>query len=232
MDTNKPFDHNKIEQQMDHTALESATAGDLQELNLDRLYAAWKDDRTSVAPTALREWTAQYPAQADEVMHWTTVAPVLDCAAELSGPEIDRIEERVSEIGRNLIAARRARYSVAATPAFSDIYSAAKARGLNPRTLAARLGVGLAIVAKLQQRLIRYGTLPAALVDRLALELQVSAQQVSDYLRQPASLATGASYKSSGVPQAAAQVDFAEAIRACAEMSEKQKAIWLSENAD
>lgn len=221
MNTNTPFDNAAFE-----------NVEDLNDLNLDRLYAAWKDDRGSAAPTALREWTARYPAHANELAQWTADVTVTACEADLSGSEIDRAEQRALEIGRNIVAARRARYTVAAAPALADIYSAAKSCGLNPRSLASRLGVGLAVVAKLQQRLIRFSTIPAAVIDRLAMELQVSAQQVSDYLRQPASLAAGASYKSAGVPQASAQEDFAQAVRSCADMSAEQKALWLAETTD
>ena len=83
------------------------------------------------------------------------------------------------------------------------------------------------MVAKLQQRLVRFSTIPSVFIERLAQELQVTAQQLNDYLRQPASLATGASYKSNGVPQAAPQEDFAQAIRSCPDLTEEQKAAWL-----
>jgi hypothetical protein len=207
-----------------YNTIKSETGDDLE---MDRLFAAWQDDRASATPATLREWKARYPAQAAELAQWTAEAPVVACETEQTGPEIDRAEQRALTMGRDMIAARRAHYTV--VPALADIYSVAAGRGLNVRALATRLGVGVAIVAKLQQRLIRYSTIPAALIDRLATELQVSAQQVRDYLQQPSSLSASASYKSSGVPQAAEPVDFAQAIRSCAEMSADQKAQWLSE---
>jgi hypothetical protein len=217
MDTNKTY--NKMQSE------------DLSDLNLDRLYSAWKDDRQSAAPMTLREWTARYPVYGAELTQWASAAPVVECEEDLSGAQIERTEQRAREIGLNVIAARRARYSVAPV-ALSDIYGTARARGLDPRTLAANLGVGLPIVAKLQQRLIRFSTIPAALIERLSIELQVTVQQVSDYLRQPASLAAGASYKSNGVPQAAAQEDFSAALRSCPGMTADQKQRWLSEVTD
>jgi hypothetical protein len=199
-----------------------------EDLVLDRLYAAWKDDHTNDAPGTLREWTAQYPAYKAELTQWMAVAPVLQCEDDRTGPEIERAEARALETGRQILAARRARYTVAA-PAFADIYSAARNRSMSPRALATTLGVGLPIIAKLQQRLIQFGSIPAAFIDRLATELQVGVQQISDYLQQPASLAAGASYKSKGVPQAAPQEDFATAIRTCPDMSAAQRAVWLED---
>jgi len=196
------------------------------DLALDTLYAAWKDDRQSAFPVALREWTAQYPSAATELTQWTAAAGMLQCEEDLDGSAIDRTEASTVAIGKAVLAERRARYSVVRS--FIDIYAAARDCGMTPRSLGIAVGVGLPIIAKLQQRLIRFASLPTALIEALASALQVSATQVRDYLSQPASLAVGASYKSNAIPHAAEQEEFAEAIRACPDMTAEQKSAWLS----
>ena len=82
---------------------------------------------------------------------------------------------------------------------------------------------------KLEYRHLRVASLPSALITQIADTLQVTGEQVRAYLQQSPTLAPGASYKNSnGVPQVAAQEEFAQAIRACPGMTDDQKNRWLS----
>ena len=82
----------------------------------------------------------------------------------------------------------------------ADLVQAAKAQGLTAKALAAQIGIGLPLVAKLNQRLIRLATLPDELINRMAEALQTSGEQVRAYLARPATLSAAAQYKSDGVP--------------------------------
>lgn len=189
--------------------------------NLDALYMAWQEDRLSTTPTPLQDWLARYPNHASEIVRWTQHEPLV-AWSETQTTE-PALYARAETIGRNVVAEMRARYE---TPLHS-LLATAKARGLSPKALAEQLHVGQPIVAKLQQRLLRVASLPGELIEALADALGVSGEQVRAYLYQPATLAAGASYKSDTVPQVADQEDFADAIRACTDMTDAQKSRWL-----
>src|SRR4051794_27846086 len=110
-------------------------------------------------------------------MRWTADAPVFayteQCPADVEA------EARTVEIGRQVVAEMRARYGIGAP--LSSLTEAARTRGLTPKTLAERLGVGMTIVAKLQQRLFRFTSLPEAMIDAIADTLEVTSSQVRAY---------------------------------------------------
>jgi transcriptional regulator with XRE-family HTH domain len=191
----------------------------------DALFAAWSADRQAEAPRPLADWITAYPDHAEALVLWSVEAPITDCA--LHAPEDPAADARVLALGRQVLAEMRARQTAAAPARLESLLETAKKQGLTPKTLAERLGVGLSLVAKLQQRHLRFATIPAELIQRMADALQVSADQVRDYLRQSPTLAAGASYKSDGVPQTTGQEDFAQAIRNCRELTEEQKGFWL-----
>jgi hypothetical protein len=192
------------------------------EMEKDALFIAWSEDRKTAAPRPLQDWIARYPDYADDLVRWMTTHPTLEVAAQM--PADAEGEARVRTLGRQVIAEMRARYDTRLV----GLLATAKARGLNADTLAERLEIGQPLVIKLERRLLRFASLPGQLIDRLAETLQVSAEQVRAYLRQPPTLAAGASYKSDRIPQTTAQQDFAQAVRACDEMTAAQKTTWLA----
>ena len=203
-----------------------------QQNEKDILFADWSEDRQSATPQSLRSWLNRYPQYADDLIGWAADAPALECALENAAPDLAG-EAHTLTIGRNVLAEMRTRYFAALETAPSavieDLIQAAKAQGLTPKTLATQIGVGLPLIAKLQQRLIRVSTLPEVLVNRLATALDTGAEQVRAYLARPTTLAAGASYKSDGVPQAAQAEDFDAAVRACTDMNAEQKQFWLEQ---
>ena len=199
----------------------------------DALFAAWSEDRQTPAPQPLREWVSRYPQHAPTLIAWAADMPLLECALESAAPDAAG-EAQTLAIGRNALAEMRALYFATeanAAPArpIDDLLQTAKARGLNARTLAARLDVGLPLVAKLNQRLVRLATIPDILIQRLANELDAGVEQVRAYLARPATLAVGAQYKSDSIPQAAQPEDFTACIRACPDMTDDQKQYWLEQ---
>lgn len=191
------------------------------------LYIAWDEDRQSAAPRPLAAWLTDNPEHTAELLYWAGTAPLLDCAN--SSPDDPALEARTRAIGRQVVAEMRARY---ATPALTNLVEAAKRQGMTAKTLAARLDVGISIVAKLNQRLFNAASLPETLIVRLAETLQTNAGTVRAYLQQSPTLATGVQYKADGVPHVGAAEEFAAAIRACRDMTDAQKAVWAGEQAE
>ena len=204
----------------------------------EALYMVWRRDRELTTPRPLRRWIADYPHFADDFVTWATDFPLIqDAAHRAENPQaaVYRAENyaeeaRLEKVGRSVVAEMRAQYGMAAPPLVS-LSEAARRRNLRLKEVAERVGIGLPIVSKLEQRLLQFATLPDALIRRLAETLEIGTETVRDYLRQPPTLAAGAAYQYTGkaAPQVAQQEDFAEAIRSCPGMSEAHKQAWLAE---
>lgn len=213
------------------------TAEERTQREKDALFAAWSDDRQSGSPQPLRAWPNRYPQYADALIGWAADMPLLECSLENARPD-PAGEAQTLAIGRNALAEMRAQYFASAATAavtaqdaapLADLVQAAKARGLTAKALAAQVGVGLPLIAKLNQRLICSATLPDELINRMVEALQTSGDQVRAYLARPATLSAAAQYKSDGVPTVSPTEDFAEAVRACVDMTDDQKKFWLSQ---
>ena len=197
---------------------------------MDSLYIAWSEDRRNAAPKSLREWVAQYPGQADALIHWAGEAPVMDYADKL--PADAAGEKRTREMGLTLVAEMRAQYfAPSAVPPIS-LAAAAKAQGMRLAEFARKVGVGLTVASKLDRRLIHAEQIPAECVRRIADALNLTAAQIRAYLQQGPTLAQGAMYRADSAPQVADKQDFASAIQSAADMSEEEKTFWLAEHSE
>ncbi len=194
----------------------------------ETLYMEWRRDREQASPRPLQGWINAYPGFEADFVRWATELPLLQAA--LYGPGDPAEEARLAKVGRSVVAEMRARYGMA-HPAMTSLTDAARQQNLRLRDVAERVGVGMPIVSKLEQRLLRFTSLPETLIQKLAETLELGTETVRDYLRQPPTLAAGAAYQYTGktAPQVAGQEDFAEAIRSCPGMSDAHKQAWLME---
>lgn len=191
----------------------------------DALFIDWSNDRASASRRPLAEWLSAHPAAAADLIAWTADEPVI-ADAEAREPDPSLVSH-AEDAGLRALADLRARMTPASrTAAIQSLLVAAKTSGFSPATLALRLGVGVSIVAKLQQRLLRAATVPEELIRNLADALKADVQQVRDYIALPPTLAVGSEYKASGVPKVGEQQDFDEAIRTSLDMSPAAKARW------
>lgn len=195
-------------------------------MNTDELYTLWNDDRQNAAPRSLKEWTADYPQHVAEITDWHTTTTILELMPEPTLTE--EMTRQTVAIGMNVLAEMRAKYAVQTAPALVSLVAAAQVRGTTLGKIGQALGLSLGMMTKLNNRLLRFESLPSRLFARLAEILEVSVVQVQNYLQQSATLAQGAAYKSDGVPTVAEQTDFADAINADLSMTPEQKADWLS----
>lgn len=197
---------------------------EMDNLERDTLFATWCEARAQGTYKPLKVWLAEYPQFADDLMQWALDVPVMEYAEKQPLSTAD--QEQVAQIGSRFVAEMRARYE---TPV-SSLLEVARQNGLNAASLAQRLGVGMPIIAKLQQRLIRFASIPDRLISEMADALKLNIHQVRAFLQQPPTLAAGAvyNYRADSAPQVSKQEDFEEAVRACPDMSETQKTTWLA----
>lgn len=194
----------------------------------ETVYMLWRRDREQAAPRPLQRWIAEYPRFEPDFVTWATELPLMLAAEYRADDPVE--ERRLAQVGRSVVAEMRAQYGLAHPPMVS-LTAAARQRNLRLKDVADRLGVGVPIVSKLEQRLLQFASLPEALILKLAETLDLAAETVREYLRQPPTLASGAAYQYTGkaAPQVQAQQDFAEAIRTCPGMTEAHKQVWLAE---
>lgn len=198
----------------------------MNDCEMDTLFSAWSEDRQSTTPTPLTDWIMRYPDNAEDLIRWSADAPVMDYAESL--PEDARADAHSLAIGKQVLQDLRSRMNPSVTRPLASLKETAHNAGMNLRTLASRLGLGLPLIMKLEYRHLRVTSLPASLIQQIAETLQVSGDQVRAYLSQSPTLAPGASYKSDTVPQVSDQEAFAQAVRACSDMSDDQKARWIA----
>ncbi len=194
----------------------------------ETLYMLWRRDREQTAPRPLQGWIAEYPVFEHDFVTWATELPLMQLAEIRADDPIE--EARLGRVGRSVVAEMRAQYGMTHRP-LTSLLEAARQQNLRLKDVAERLGIGVPIVSKLEQRLIQFTTLPESLIQKLAETLDTATENVRDYLRQPPTLAAGAAYQYTGkaAPQVQAPQDFADAVRTCPSMSEAHKQVWLAE---
>lgn len=105
--------------------------------------------------------------------------------------------------------------------------------GLLPAQVADAAGLSLTLLAKLDRRLISYGSVPREVINRLARSLRCGAGQVSEYLSGGGpQFVAGAQYKASSAPVLPNQQNFAEAVRSDRTLSPDRKAELLALSAE
>ena len=173
----------------------------------------------------LSEWATRHPAHARDLARfaadrWSeTATPVALSLAEL------RAVARLQAVGRGVVG----QCQNEAAP-LTSLMAAARERGLEFSALAARCEIPFAVLVKLHRRLIAPASVPAALVQRLADAVGRGADEVAAYLRQPPTLALGASYRADDAPQVGEPETFADALAADAETTDAQKARWRGDD--
>lgn len=181
----------------------------------------------------LTDWMSRYPAHARDLARFA--------AERWSGGESTAAAEdaaqtaRIRDIGLSVVRSCRgvsATASTATTAAtakpIKSLLVAARERGMEADTVAAALDMPVALFWKLHRRLIAPDSIPRNLVASLAETLNRAADDVAAYLRQPPTLAAGASYRSDDAPRvSSAREDFADALRSDPETTDAGCARWL-----
>jgi len=177
----------------------------------------------------LAEWARRHPRHARDLAR---------VAADRCWPETDAVfadaaaAERLKSVALATLRACRPQMAasvVAQTAPLTSLLDAARARGLDMEALAARLSLTEQYIVKLHRRLFAPASLPKSLVRNLADALGSAMDDVAAYLAQPPRLAAGASYRADSAPAVGEQEDFAATLRADAELTDAQRAAYLTE---
>lgn len=193
---------------------------------LDQIFIEFAKDRETVQPAPLGVWIEKYPDMKLELIAWATELPTIK-AAEAADPE-PLLEQRTVEIGQSVLR-KFGLLQEEAPKQIVPLYDLAKARGITPKQFALNLGIGVSIAAKLNRRLIQVASIPDKLIERIADQLQVGAEQVRAFLALPPTLSHGAAYRSQTAPEAGAAEEFLVALQTSPDTAEQDKQFWISE---
>ena len=130
------------------------------------------------------------------------------------------------EVVKNLLHASRQRTARTEQP-ISSLLAEAATHNLNIGKLAALSELSVPIIAKFEQRLISFSSIPREAIQNVAQTLQRSFESVATYLQSPPAFASGASYKTDTAPEMPSQQNFVTAIKDDRMLSEDKKARWL-----
>ncbi|HEU5440143.1 MAG TPA: helix-turn-helix transcriptional regulator [Ktedonobacterales bacterium] len=195
-------------------------------------------------PNALVTILATYPAHAPELIEFNAALKAT------AGYEHEALTAESEAVANRAYARAMARVFGASASGAEDFAPAAamgvaqgvvatlaglrRARGMTPRALGQRLGLGVDVVTSLEHGLIRVATIPERLVKALADALGANLDQITTVLTaQPV---IRPKYQRQRPAQAGsvestepAELDFAEAVRVSPNMSPEEKARWIEQ---
>jgi len=131
--------------------------------------------------------------------------------------------------GRALAAIAAAGVAETATgqvTAIAGILARARAIGLEPRALAAAVGLPRDVLLQIDRRLVSTSSVPRRLLSRLADALQTSAESVQGFLAGGPAGRVAAYNFAAAAPEVAEAQSFAEALAASALATLEQRAYW------
>lgn len=191
-----------------------------------RVAQAFLDERERREGDALRRYAERYPAYAPDLMLLATDMAL----AQGTDATLSAMAQPPAHLLARLRADARAALLPAAerAPISSLIARARASAGLTPRSLAGRLGVGVDVVALLDEGHVRADTIAIRFIERLAEALDSSTEAVRAYLAAPGGQAAVAYHAPQGhLP--ARTLTFAEAIAESPLTTPEQKDYWISE---
>lgn len=113
------------------------------------------------------------------------------------------------------------------TPALTSLLAQARGHaGLDARALARKLGLGVDVLAVLEERQVVGSSVPPSALRRIGTAIGASAEAVAAYLMQPAS-GRVAVYHAPRGHQAARQLSFGDVLAQSALTTDAQKKSWL-----
>jgi hypothetical protein len=111
---------------------------------------------------------------------------------------------------------------------FNSILSEGKSSGLSNVQLARKAKLSIALITKLDLRLIRYKTIPGKVIENVASAIKRTVEEVARYLQGRPRFAPDAGYKADEAPQIPEQQDFFEAVRTDSSLNEDEREHLLS----
>ena len=178
----------------------------------------------------LDEWIRHYPEYEEELIEFAVSWSLMKSLPP--APDAEEIDEdtlvlRGMSVVQNLLHAKSLGSTSGLVVPFESLVEECRARGLKPRQLALKAGLGVALLRKLDRRLIRFASIPQEVIESLAELIQNEITRVAAYLQQNPTFATATEHRSERAPVLTEQEDFFDAVRADPTIKPEHAAHWL-----
>lgn len=184
-------------------------------------------------PTAenIQKWVAYYPHFEKELVDFA--ATWAEQLVLPEAPDLGDASERVL-IDRAMSHVQNMAYHTSGAQAESPIQNLtgeAQRAGMDSQEFAKACGLDLALVSKLNSRMIEPATIPGSLVRHVARLIDRSFDAVANYLAMPPRNLAGNAYLARAKPSSFGRQSFADAVNASS-LSDAEKRRWLDEGTD
>ncbi len=179
----------------------------------------------------LREWIRRYPRYERELTDFAfgwILTENLPPDPTSEEPEEEALARRGRAIIEALLPEKEQGRAEEGRQPLAGLLAEGKTLGLSMHQLAEITGLSPALVAKLDQRLVRFVTVPREVVGDLARAIKQTADEVSGYLRREPVLPPGLEYKADEAPSLPEQQDFFDAVRQDRGLDEERRRRLLS----
>lgn len=182
------------------------------------------EERERQSGGTLRRFIGRYPEYERELVLLASEMAVDDPEMPMAAP--------ATAVRARMLGQARAIFGTSPSPLESLIARAQMRAGLAPPALAATLGIGVDVLAMLEERSIAASSIFPSFIRRLSEMLDVSSEAVRTFFAQSSTSSQGVAYRAPQGHSALKQVTFREAISQSQLMSTEQKARWLESATD
>ena len=179
----------------------------------------------------LDEWIRLYPEYEEELIEFAvswSLMKSLPPAPDAEEVDEDTLVLRGMSVVQNLLHAKSLGSASGLVVPFASLVEEGRARGLKPRQLALKAGLGVALLRKLDRCLILFASIPQEVIECLAGIIQSEINRVAAYLQQNPTFATATEHRSEQAPVLIEQEDFFDAVRSDPTIKPEHAAHWLT----
>jgi hypothetical protein len=209
--------------------------GDMRERNgresVETVLDAFMASEPEPSGAVLREWIRRYPYYERELTDFAVGWILMDTLPPDPDTE-EPDEETLIRRGRTMIEAllpgKDEQLPGEERRSFAGLLGEAKDLGLTMHELANVTRLSPALVAKLDQRLIRAATVPTEVLGDLARAIQRTPEEVLEHLRREPVLPAALEHKAEEAPTVPDQQDFFDAVRGDRRLDDERRRRLLS----
>lgn len=179
----------------------------------------------------LMEWIRKHPQYERELTEFTIAWIQMETL-----PPVERVELknnvlvlRGMSILQNLLHENKDKLTPAqlVSHPFRQLIAEGKSNGLSPEQFANLLKLSVALLSKLDRRLILYSSIPLELIEKIGSAIHRGVPSIAEYFLQQPALSNKSSYKADQQPKVSAQHDFFDEVRQDLELSDEYRNYWI-----
>jgi hypothetical protein len=182
---------------------------------------------------ALAEWVKRYPQYADELAEFTMAWIQSDFSTEVE--EKTEISNRRIQIGMDMArkvyeqrTVEDVKQSSQVNSQLDSLLQTASFVGLSADQFKDKCNLSMAMMRRIENRLILVESIPLDLIQRIAQTLHQSAQDIFSYLNRQPIIPAGLRFKAHQPPKIAQRENFFDVIRKDDTLGDDQRTYWLS----